>query len=96
MGVPHLRVRVAGVQAAGETGAAVVAEPFGAGEQGPADPVQRVAGEPAVAQRVLLDAAADLIDDLVGQPHDVERVHDDLRCVQPGDQRVVVAAVRVL
>jgi len=42
-----------------------------------------------------LDAAADLIHHLVAEPHDVERVDHDLGCLQPADQRVVVAAVRV-
>jgi hypothetical protein len=40
------------------------------------DPIQRVVAVAAVAQLLLLDAAADLVDDLCAEPDDVEGVQD--------------------
>jgi hypothetical protein len=66
-----------------------------AGAQDVADPVERVTGVAAVAQGVLLDPAADLIQGLPGELDHVERVKDRGRLGQLVAQRVGVAAERV-
>ena len=49
----------------------------------------------AVAEGVLLDAAADLIDDLGAEPHHVEGVQHRDRVGEPVADRVGVAAERI-
>jgi hypothetical protein len=49
---------------------------LGGDEQQLADAVQRIALATPVAQGGLLDSAADLVDDRVGEPDGVEVVHD--------------------
>ena len=61
----------------------------------PADLVERVVLVAAPAQGVLLDAAADLVDDLGAEPHHVEGVEDGDRVGQLVADRVRVAAERV-
>jgi hypothetical protein len=66
-GGAHLASRVTGVEQAGQPGAAAVVEAFvGAGEQ-PAGPVERVVLVAPVAEGLLLDSAAALIEALVRQ-----------------------------
>ena len=62
---------------------------FGAVAEQPADPIQRVIGVAAVAQGVLLDPAADLVDDLGAELDDVEGVQDGDRVGQLVADRVV-------
>jgi hypothetical protein len=47
---------------------------FIAAAEHPPDPEQRVVGVPAMSQRLLLDAAADLVQRFQPEPHDVEGV----------------------
>ena len=71
---------------------AAFVEPFGAGEQQLADPIQRVGLAATVAERLVLHPAADLIDAAVADPHDVERVSDTAGVIevrgQPGTERL--------
>ncbi len=78
-----------------EAGDLAVGEVLGAVAQQAADPVERVVLVPAVADGVLLDAAADLVDDLGAEPDDVEGVQDGDRVGQLVADRVGVAAERV-
>ena len=64
-GQVHFAVGVAGLQAPGELGLLALGEALDTVAQQAADLVERVVLVPAVAEGVLLDAAADLIDDLV-------------------------------
>jgi hypothetical protein len=88
-------VEVAGGQAGAQLAQSVVGEAFLAGDEQPSDAIQGSALAAAVAQRVLLHPPADLVDDLVAESQHVEGIHHDLRGVEPPDQRVVVAAIRV-
>ena len=55
---------------------ASLVEAFMAGEEQLADPVERVGLATAVAERFVLDSAADLVDAAVPDPDDVEGVRD--------------------
>ncbi|HSK90823.1 MAG TPA: hypothetical protein VK875_05890 [Euzebyales bacterium] len=70
-------------------------EPLGGHDEQLADPVQRVAGAAAVAHRVLLHAAADLVHTLVGQSHDMPVVDQQGGVAQVDAHRSRVAAVGV-
>ena len=61
----------------------------------PADLVERVVFVAAAAEGVLLDAAADLVDDLGAEPDHVEGVEDGDRVGQPVADRVRISAERV-
>ena len=61
----------------------------------PADLVERVVLVTASAQGVLLDAAADLVDDLGAEPHHVEGVKDCDRVGQPVTNRVRISTKRI-
>ncbi len=61
-----------GVQA----GVLACGEEAGAGVQGAAGGVQRVAGTAAVAVERLLDTTADVVEGFDGEAYDVERIHD--------------------
>src|SRR5215207_7482944 len=63
-GQVHFLVGVASLQAAGELSLLTLGEALDAVAEQPADLVERVILVAAVAERVLLDAAADLVDDL--------------------------------
>ena len=74
----HFVVRVAGQQRREELAALLDGEPVRAAAQQPAGPEQRVLGEAAVPEGVLLGAAADLVDAGQGQFHDMEGIkHPD-------------------
>ena len=75
-GAEQLVVGVADTQAEQHPIRAALVEPFGAGEQQLADPIQRVALAATMAQRLVLHPPADLIDATVRDPHDVEWVGD--------------------
>lgn len=62
---------------------AALGEPLMRAEQSPADPVERITGVATMAEGVLLDSAADLIERLVWEADQVEVVHDDRRFGQP-------------
>ena len=69
--VSQLAAGIVGCEQASQLGVAFGAEAFvGHGEQ-LADPVQRVVLGAPPAERVVLDAAAHLVDHLVGEAHDV-------------------------
>ena len=89
-GVSHLAAGIAGCEQASQLRVAVGAEAFvGHGGQ-LGDPVQRVVVGAPTAERVVVDAAAHLVDHLVGEAHDPERVRD-LACVpQRGVERLAV------
>jgi hypothetical protein len=59
---------VAGVEAAAELGLLVLGEVFDAVAEQPADLVERVVFVAPPAERVLLDAAANFVDDLGAEP----------------------------
>jgi hypothetical protein len=79
LGVPsgaHFAPGIAGIQQAQQLRASTVVEAFvGAGEQ-PAGPVERIVLVAPVAEGLVLDPAANLIETLVGQLDQVERVRD--------------------
>ena len=81
-----LAAGIAGGEQAPELGIATLAEPFVRGDQQPPRPIERVVLAAAVAQGLVLDAAADLVEGVVAEPNDVERVRDLLsfaqRCVE--------------
>ena len=91
-GAEHLVVGVTDAQAEQHPVSASVVEAFAAGEEQLADPIQRVVLAAAVAERLVLDAAADLVDAPVGDPHDMERVGDTGGVIemrgQPGAERL--------
>ena len=90
-----LVARVAGVQAAGDLGLLLLGEVFHAVAEQPADLVQRVVLVAAAAQRVLLHAAADFVDDLGAEPDHVEGIEDRDRVRKLVMDGVRVAAERV-
>jgi hypothetical protein len=92
---PHLAVGVAGLEAGVEAFVAALGEAFAADEQPPADAEPRVVFAAAVAGRLALHAPADVVERLVGQPHDMKRVDDDLGRVESADQGVAITAVRI-
>ena len=94
-GQVHLPVGVAVLEAVGDLGLLAFGEVLHAVAEQPADLVERVVLVAAVAEGVLLDAAADLVDDLGAEPHDVERVEHRDRVGQPVADRVGVAPERV-
>src|SRR5690606_8419470 len=79
LGVPggaDLASGIAGVEQAEQLRAATVIESFvDHGEQSPGS-VERVVFAAPVAEGLVLDPAADLVEPLVGQRHEVERVCD--------------------
>ena len=75
-GQVDLCVRVAGVEAVADLGLLLVGQVFGSVAEQPADLVERVVLVAAPAEGVLLDAAADLIDDLGAEPHHMEGIQD--------------------
>jgi hypothetical protein len=66
-----------------------------AGEQGPADPIQRVVLAATAAEGALLDPTTDLVDDVAGQAHDVESVQHLHGVGKLVTDRVAVPAERV-
>ena len=72
----HFVVRVAGQQRREEPGALLDGEPVRAAAQQPAGPEQRVLGEAAVPEGVLLGAAADLVDAGQGEFHDMKGIEE--------------------
>jgi hypothetical protein len=68
--------RVASVEAVADLGMLLVGQVFYSVAQQAADLVERVVFVAASAEGVLLDAAADLIDDLGAEPHHMEGVQD--------------------
>ena len=78
-GVPrqaHLAVGVAGGEQAAESGVATFAEAFVGGDQQTSRPIQGIVPAAAAAEGVVLGAPAHLVDAVVGQADDVERVGD--------------------
>ena len=66
-----------------------------AGEEPPADPVERIILAAPVPGRGLLSAAADLVECRVGEPDHVEVVHDEAGVGQAGGHRGGVGLVGV-
>ena len=86
---------LAGGERGAQPGLLAVAEVLLTGAEDVPDAVERVVAAPAVTGRLLLDAAADVINDRSGELHDMERVeHGDgvLELVVDG---VLVAVERV-
>jgi hypothetical protein len=79
---------VAGVEAAAELGLLALGEVFDAVAEQPADLVERVVFVATPAERVLLDAAADFVDDLGAEP-------DHVGGIQHGDRVREAVADRV-
>ena len=75
-GVSDLAVGVAGVEQASQSVAARVGDVLRRRHELLAGPVQRVVFAAAVAQRLVLDPAAHVVEGVVAQPHDVEGVRD--------------------
>ena len=73
-GVPrqaHLAAGIAGGEQAAELGVATFAEPFVRGDQQPPRTIEGIVFAAAVAQGVVLDPAAHLVDAVVRQADDV-------------------------
>ena len=90
-----LPVGITRAQPDGQLLPALRVETFGGHDQQLADAVQRVASAAAVAQRVLLEAAADLIHALVREPDHVPVIHDKRGVAQVDAHRCRVPPVRV-
>ena len=75
-GVADLAVGVACVEQAPQPDAAGVGDVLGRRHQQLARPVEGVVLAAAVPQGLVLDPAADLVEGVVAQSHDVERVRD--------------------
>ena len=75
-GVSDLAVGFARVEQAPQSGAARVDDVLRRRHEQFARPVQLVVAAAAVAQRLVLDPAAHVVEGVVAQPHDVERVRD--------------------
>jgi hypothetical protein len=91
----HLEAGVAGDQAVVELGDLPLVQVLPAVAEQPTDLVQRVVLEPAVTELFLLHPAADFVDDLGAQLHDVEGVQDRDGVGQLVADRVGVAPERV-
>lgn len=94
LGVPghaHLTARIASAQQALEPVVAIRAEALVCDRQQPAGAVERIVAAAAMTQRVVLDAAADLVEDTVRELDQMERVRD-LGGVR--EHRVEHAAIR--
>jgi site-specific DNA-cytosine methylase len=79
LGVPgeaDFAAGVAGCEQAAEFGVGAPVEAFVRGEQQPPDPIQGVVFAAAVAEGVVLDSAADLVDAVVGEADHMERIRD--------------------
>ena len=90
LGMPRgadLAVRVAGAEETQQLGAPLGVEPFvGLGQQPPTS-VEGIVLAASMAQGLVLDPPADLVDPLVGQLHQMERVGDLDRVGQHGVER---------
>ena len=76
-------VWVAGGEQAAEFGAAAFAEAFVGGDQQAARPIEGVVFAAPVAEGVVLDSGAHLVDAVVGEADDVERVGNSRLCHAP-------------
>lgn len=72
VGGGDLAVGVAVVEPAQHPVERAVGEAFVGAQQPPADPVQGVVAVAALSERVLLNAAADLVEGLVGEANDLQ------------------------
>ena len=88
-------MRVAGEQQAHDAFALGVGEPVVRDQQGAADPIQRIVLAAPVAERRLLDTAADVIDRRVREADGVEVIDHDRRVGEPVGEAGGVAAERV-
>lgn len=88
-------MRVADRQPGGEAGLLARCEVIGAVSEQSADLVERVVLETAVAERFLLDAAADLVHDLGAELNHMQSVEHGDRVGQLVADSVRVAAERV-
>jgi hypothetical protein len=93
--VPHLAVRVAGVEAGVEAFAAALGEAFAADQQPLVDAAAAGRFAAGVAGRLALHPPAEVVDGLVGEAHDMKRVDDDLGRVESADQSVAIAPMRI-
>ena len=75
-------MRVTDAQPEQHPSRALLVEAFGAGEQQLADPKQRIALAAPMAEGVLLDPAADLVDATVPDPHHMKGVGHPAGMVQ--------------
>jgi hypothetical protein len=91
----HFILWVAGVEAAAELGLLALGEVFDAVAEQPANLVERVVFVATPAEGVLLDAAADLVDDLGAEPDHVEGVQHRDRVREAVTDRVGIPAKRV-
>ncbi len=78
----HFVVGVTDPQSKQEPVRAAFVEAFRTGEQQLADPIQRIGLATAVAERLVLDAASDLVETAVRDAHDVERIRDPACVIQ--------------
>ena len=84
----------AGVEGGGQAGPLPVGELLRTGSEDVADPVERVVAVTAVSEGVLLDPAADLVDDARAELDDVEGVQDGGGVLQLVVDGVLVAVER--
>lgn len=88
-------VGVAAVEPGQHPVEAAVGETLVAAQQAASDAVERVVAVASMAEGVLLDSAADLVEGLVGEADQVEVVHDDRRVREPAAHRSGIRLVGV-
>jgi hypothetical protein len=94
-GQVHFPVGVAGLEAAGQLGLLALGEALDVVAQQPTNLVERVVLVTSVAEGVLLDAAADLIDDLGPEADDMKGVEHRDRVAELVADRVRRATERI-
>ena len=90
-----LAVGVAGVQAGAQAGPSGGVEVIAGRDYQRGDATEGVVFAPAVAGGLLLHAAADVVDDLVGQTNQVETVDHERGMGQVGGHRTGIAPMGV-
>jgi hypothetical protein len=73
---PHLATRVAGLEKSHQLGAATVVEPLISLREQASRSIERVVLVASVAERLVLDPPADLVEFLVRELHQMERISD--------------------
>jgi hypothetical protein len=94
-GAEHLLVGVAHLEAEQHPLEAGALQALGAGQHQLSDPVEGIAPASPMAEGLVLDPAAHLIEAAVGDPHDVERVGHPDRVIEPAIQARAVGLGQV-
>jgi len=94
-GQPDLEVGLVGPDRSLQAGPLLVSESLGAGTKQVADPVEWVTAAAAVAEGLLLDTAADLVEGSAAQLHDMKGIKDRDSVVELVVDGVLVTVERV-